>query len=182
MKNLICDLVDRIFREFAARCRNWQRDMPDQAAVNYQKKLYVELLLRSGIREAEVIREAARKVCEEVRWYQLPDDFVALCQTIAADRLGLPAEAEAYRQAIGSNTEKHPAVVYTLRQIGQFEFRRMTVAEASSTFAGEWKKTIAHVLAGGELPTPVVEIEHRPARASRDTAAAAMGSLKGLLA
>lgn len=77
--------------------------------------------------------------------------FRALCIPRGED-LGFPSLDEAFQQAVGNRTEKHPAVVHTLRHLDSYALRRMPGADAHRAFARAWQKTIDEIAAGGELP------------------------------
>ena len=109
-----------------------------------------------------------------------PMQFLTLCLPRGED-MGLPSEAEALRQATGSSTQKHPAVSFTLRNMGDaFSLRRADSKTAASMFAPHWAATIQHVMAGGELPEPELEIEHNHQRADKEYAQAKLAEIKGL--
>lgn len=118
------------------------------------------------------------------RYREMPPNpmvFRSMCLPKAED-FGLPSEDEAFAQAIGNRSEKHPAVVFTLRSMGDeaFQMRREKTDEARRLWAQHWAKTVDHVANGGELPQPEPEIEHRPAKASATAAAPHLDALKGL--
>lgn len=110
-----------------------------------------------------------------------PMQFLTLCLPRGED-MGLPSEAEALRQATGSSTQKHPAVSYTLRNMGDdvFALRRADSKAAAAMFGPHWAATIKHVMAGGELPEPELEIEHKHQRADKETGNAILAEMKAL--
>lgn len=158
--------------------------MPNDEAVATQKREYVRLLLRNSITDSRVILQACDHVCSQLRWYQLPDDFVAVCKDIASRRKGLPTLDDAYLQAVGLNTDKHPAVVFTLRRVPELahRIRRLPETEGKPLWARHWSATVDYVLAGGELPEPENQIEHRHVKASRETGDRAIGNLREMFA
>jgi len=181
--NLIARLVNQIFSMFRVRCRNWQRDMPDAGAVSAQKNEYIRLLAMAGIFDGDVILRAAEHVCSVIRWYQLPDDFVRICQDIGARDRGIPDDRDAFQQAVGIRTKKHPAVRYMLAQMGDlvFTLRRSCTNDAQLLFDDWWSRTKAHVAAGGELPEPAPELEHTHVKARPEAVAGHRAALLGLV-
>lgn len=132
----------------------------------------------------ERIKQGLERMAADQRYLKWPPaalEFRALCLPRAED-FGLPSEDEAFAQAIGNRSEKHPAVVFTLRSMGDeaFQMRREKTDEARRLWAQHWAKTVDHVANGGELPQPEPEIEHRPAKASASAAAPHLDALKGL--
>ena len=110
-----------------------------------------------------------------------PMQFLTLCLPRGED-MGLPTEAEALRQATGASTQKHPAVSFTLRNMGDdvFALRRADSKTAAAMFGPHWAATIQHVMAGGELPEPELEIEHKHQRADKETGNAILAEMKSL--
>ena len=108
-----------------------------------------------------------------------PMQFLTLCLPRGED-MGLPSESEALRQATGSSTQKHPAVSYTLRNMGDdvFALRRADSKTAASMFGPHWAATIKHVMAGGELPEPELEIEHKHQRADKAVGNSILAEMK----
>ena len=94
--------------------------------------------------------------------------FRALCIPRGED-LGFPSLDEAFQQAIGNRTEKHPAVVHTLRHLDSYALRRMPGGDAQRLFATAWQKTIDEIAAGGELPAaPIGIADDTMAKPKRD--------------
>ena len=93
--------------------------------------------------------------------------FRALCLPSEVD-LGLPTAEEAFAQAVGIGSTKHPAVVYALRHIDSHRLRTESAAVARAMFAAAWSKTIEHVSAGGALPAPEKQITEQAIKASPD--------------
>lgn len=116
-------------------------------------------------------------------WPPAALEFRALCLPRSED-LGLPQEHDAFAQAVGNESGKHPAVVFTLRAMGDraFALRRMTDREARQEFIGWWSKTVEHVIAGGEIPEPEKQIEDRPVKAAPEAVANHRAQLKELFA
>lgn len=132
-----------------------------------------EIALR-GI-SPERIKQGLELMAADRKYHDWPPaalEFRALCLPRGED-FGLPSADEAFAQAVGNRTEKHPSVVFTLRAMGDvaFELRRMPSDKARELWARWWPQTVEHVAAGGELPEPEPEIEHKPAKASADAAA-----------
>lgn len=110
-----------------------------------------------------------------------PMQFVALCLPKAED-YGLPSESEALNQAVGNSDEKHPAVIYTVRNItgGAYDLRQANTKSAKDMFGKEWAKTIAHVIGGGELPERPLEIQEEKHQAlTKEERKAEMAKLRG---
>lgn len=84
-------------------------------------------------------------------WPPTALEFRALCIPSGED-IGFPSLDEAFQQAVGNRTEKHPAVIHTLRHLDRYALRRMPGADAQRAFAKAWQKTIDDIAAGGELP------------------------------
>jgi len=90
-------------------------------------------------------------------WPPTALEFRAICIPSGED-LGFPSLDEAFQQAIGNRTEKHPAVVHTLRHLDSYALRRMPGGDAQRLFATAWQKTIDEIAAGGELPAAPIGI------------------------
>ena len=121
--------------------------------------------------EPQMIKHGLMNLAESTKHRDWPPsalEFRALCLPRGED-MGLPTEAEALRQATGSSTQKHPAVSFTLRNMGDdvFALRRADSKTAASMFGPHWAATIKHVMAGGELPEPAPEIDYRHTKADR---------------
>lgn len=130
------------------------------------------------------IEKGIKTMIASGRYREMPPNpmvFRSMCLPKAED-FGLPGESEAFAQAIGNRSEKHPAVVLALRWMGDevFEMRRDTADHARRTWAKHWAAVVDHVANGGELPEPESEIEHRPAKATATAAAPHLSALKGL--
>ena len=96
-----------------------------------------------------------------------PPQFRRLCLPAAED-LGLPGDEQAFRQAVGIDSTKHPAVIYALRTIDSHRLRTESAAVARAMFAAAWAKTIEHVSAGGALPAPEKQITEQAIKANPD--------------
>jgi hypothetical protein len=119
-------------------------------------------------------------------WPPTALEFRALCIPSGED-IGLPSLDEAFQQAIGNRTEKHPAVVHTLRHLDSYALRRMPGADAQRAFARAWQKTIGEIAAGGELPAaPIGLSDDTVAKPKRhrtpEEAARCSAMLAGILA
>jgi hypothetical protein len=87
-------------------------------------------------------------------------EFIELCLPQGED-FGLPTVDEAFKQAVMRQTDKHPAVVYCLRQMTDVvKFRESPTKEAEKIFNEAWAKTVDYVASGGELPKPEKQIEN----------------------
>lgn len=88
-------------------------------------------------------------------------EFIELCLPQGED-FGLPTVDEAFKQAVMRQTDKHPAVVYCLRQMTDVvKFRESPTKEAEKIFNEAWAKTVQHVANGGELPEREKQIENK---------------------
>jgi hypothetical protein len=89
-----------------------------------------------------------------------PIEFIVLCSP-KAEEYGLPSEVEALNQAVGISSKKHPAVVYTLRNMvgGSYDLRQADTKKAQAMFGEAWLNTVVYVANGGELPEIPKEIE-----------------------
>ena len=97
-----------------------------------------------------------------------PLDFRLLCMPTNED-LGLPSDEDAFNQAVGNASEKHPSVVRTLREEMSsnevYKLRRSESEKARTLFKKHWDKTIEFVMQGGELPEPEAQVEDNPVKA-----------------
>jgi hypothetical protein len=131
-----------------------------------------------------MIRFGLEKMATVAAYQNWPPSALAfrdLCLPTSED-LGLPSEDEAFNQSVGNASEKHPSVVLTLRNMRDdvYELRRADAKKARTLFKKHWDQTVQFVAEGGELPEPELEIEDKPVKASKETAAEGMAALKGL--
>lgn len=138
--------------------------------------------LALGNLDVDQIRRGIERCTTEPEFCKFPPNpmqFLALCLPSGED-LGLPSETEALAQAVGASTGKHPAVVYTLRQMGNqvFELRRADSTRAIRMFAPWWAKTVEHVSAGGELPEKSIEIENQPQKLPKEAKIARLKQMR----
>ena len=107
--------------------------------------------------------------------------FRDLCLPTSED-LGLPSDDDAFSQAVGNASEKHPSVIHTLRNMGDevYKLRRSESGKAEKIFKKHWDKTVEHVMAGGELPEVEKQVEDKPVKASAEVAESALGEMKGM--
>ena len=132
----------------------------------------------------EMIRKGLSRMATDPEFKTFPPkalEFRALCLP-TSEELGLPSAEESFQQAVGNRTTKHPATIYTLRQMDSHALRRMDLDSARKLWAKQWASTVDHVAAGGELPDVEPEIEHKPIRAAPDKAKPYMDQLMGMLA
>lgn len=147
--------------------------------ADYKREL-LEALIRERVSDWAQIERGLSRVRSD--FLPNPNEFAQSCRVQPED-LGLPSLDESFHQAVTRNTSKHPAVIFALRQTDSWALQRMPEADARKVWAKLWGKTVEHVIAGGELPQPMVQIEDMPRpKASRETAMAAMGSLRGMFA
>ena len=128
-----------------------------------------EWLLAFDKLSVDQIARGLERCCEDKGEFPpSPVKFMTLCMPSGED-CGLPSEDEALLQATGGATIKCPAVVFTLRNMGNaaFDLRRADSKRAAAMFSPRWAATIQHVMAGGELPEPAPEIDHQHTKADR---------------
>lgn len=156
-KQFIAQRVNELFDEFRLRCRNWHQYIPDNETLAASKGEYVRQLLKNNIRDWSVMQRACEHICSEIRWYQQPDDFIAVCLNIAAGDCGLPTEEESLNQVLGlCRGEIHPAVIYTRRQMDTNQVHKLNHEDgkaAKARWRKYWKDTIKFVVSGGEIKT-----------------------------
>lgn len=121
-----------------------------------------EMAIRDCSREM-IKRGLDRCVQEFKSWPPNPIEFRSLCYPTMAE-LGLPSEEQAFQQAVGNVPDRHPAVIFTLRNMGSESFRlRRTDEKASrAMFNNQWVQTVQFMSDGGELPEPEKQIPERP--------------------
>jgi hypothetical protein len=132
----------------------------------------------------ESVQNGISRTCREYERGDFPPnplDFRLLCMPTNED-LGLPSDDDAFNQAVGNASEKHPSVIHTLRNMGDevYKLRRSESGKAEKIFKKHWDKTVEHVMAGGELPEVEKQVEDKPVKASTETAAEGMTALRGL--
>ena len=111
------------------------------------------------------------------------DAVLSLCAPALARDMGLISEDEAFSQSLRSNTIKHPWVKEMLRTMSSedaYELRRADAKTARTLFKKHWDLIIDRVMTGEEAPEVELEIEDKPVKASKETAAEGMAALKGL--
>lgn len=112
---------------------------------------------------ADHFNRGYKKMIESgMEWPPDAMEFRRLCKPSAED-LGLMPELEAYQQAIAHRrADRAPEVVFTMQAMGgSFDFGQKKSNEAEKQFLNWYSKTIEHVLNGGKLPKPVLEVEHK---------------------
>lgn len=155
----------------------FERAYPTAEMVELAKIAYMDQL--AGLTPAQVRKGLDKAKRRE--YMPKPSELAKDCFPRGED-MGLPSEAEALRQATGSSTQKHPAVSFTLRNMGDdvFALRRADSKTAAAMFGPHWAATIKHVMSGGELPEPELEIEHKHQRADKETGNAILAEMKAL--
>lgn len=109
-----------------------------------------------------------------------PMAFRAMCLPTGED-MGLPSESEAFAQAVGNRTSKHPSVVLTLCEyVDPHALRRASEKDAAMMWAKAWAKTVEHVAAGGALPEIKEEVEHKPVKADPEAVQSHRESLRSM--
>ena len=123
-----------------------------------------------------------RMVLEKLQYPPNPIQFRTLCFP-KPEELGLPSENQAFNESLKSNCDKHPWVKEMLRTMSSedaYEFRRADAKTARTLFKTHWNLIIDRVMAGEEAPDIELEIEDKPVKASKETAAEGMAALRGL--
>ena len=130
------------------------------------------------------VKHGLARIAEDpVAWKWPPNlmEFRVLCLPTSED-FNLPSEDDAFSQAVGSASDKHPSVVMTLRDMGDevYKFRRAESEKARRIFKKHWDKTVEHVMAGGELPEVEKQVEDKPVKASAEVAESNLGGIRGM--
>ena len=129
-----------------------------------------------------MIKQGLEKMAVNRAYMDWPPSALAfrdLCLPTSED-LGLPSDDDAFNQAVGNATEKHPAVIRTLRDMDVHKLRTAEVGKAERLFKKHWDKTVEHVMAGGELPEVEKQVEDKPVKASAEVAESALGGIRGM--
>jgi len=171
-----------IFRRLRTICTAWKQASEGDVnayAADYKREL-LEALVRERVSDLRQIERGLAGVTSD--FLPNPSKFARSCLP-SPEELGIPSESEAFQQAIGNATVKHPAVVFTLRKTDSWALKRAPADEAKRQWRDLWTATVRHVVDGGELPAKTLQIEDKPKpKASKDTAISAMDNLKGLFA
>ena len=173
VRQLVVRLINEVFHEFKTRLRNWKKDFPDQDSLDSAKRAYVRLLVKYRIGDERVIRDACERVCTDLRWYQPPDDFVAVCLDIMGERLDLPSVGASLQQALRHSNHggvRHEAVHFTLQRMGTDQVAKLRTDNqeaAERRWTTHWRETIRHLACGGQIlliepPKPKDEREEKP--------------------
>lgn len=125
-----------------------------------------------------------RAVKQFKSWPPNPIEFRNLCFP-TTDELGLPSDDQAFQQAVGNVSDRHPAVIFTLRNMGgeSFRLRRTDEKTALAMFKKQWVETVQFVSDGGELPEPEKQIPERPQGTEagcKKAAHSALAELRGI--
>lgn len=133
----------------------------------------------------EMIKRGMVRMAADLRYSNWPPaaiEFRLLCLPTGED-MGLPPESDAFAQAVGNRTSKHPAVVLTLREyVDGHALRRMPDIDARRAWTKAWAQTVEHVATGGSLPEVALEIEDKPVKADPEAVSNHRAALKGLFA
>ena len=110
-------------------------------------------------------------------------EFRGLCEFVD---YGLPSVNDAYSQAVNwsrlSIEEKHPAVLFTLRNgLNQFNWLRLDADKSRKQFDQAWRETLAHVGAGGELQEIPKEITEQAGEKTKEGAEEGRLAMKNAL-
>lgn len=131
-----------------------------------------------------MIKAGLERMAQDRQYHKWPPaalEFRALCLPRGED-LGLPTEGEAFSQAVGNGSEKCPAVVFTLRSMGDeaFTLRRLDSDKARRLWSRFWGRTVEHVMAGKEVPEPERQIEEIHVKADAVKAAPHLNALRNM--
>lgn len=186
-KNKVTEFFFRLGNVYGAG--KISREWPDENALKMAKREHGSEIVRFSDAEIHQAfqRLKAARIRDEGRQLDFPSvpNVLRFAREARLDSLGLPSESSAFQQAIGNCQDRHPAVVFTLRNMGSesFALRRSSQKEAAMLFSKEWDKTIQHVVKGGKLPDIEPQIAERPEaskEATRKAAEKGMELLKGI--
>lgn len=170
-------LFDRLKQIFPA----WKVSYPTEREEAEARKTWLRALTENHVTTPEQIKRGL----EKARLYDRPfmpsvGQFIKWCELDGAD-LCLPDNETAFAQSVGDG-KKHPAVIYTLRQMTDvYNYRLRKEADARKEWAQVWQKTIAYVAAGGELPRPEKQIEQKVVAAPQEVALSHIEKMRAAL-
>lgn len=147
----------------------WRAAFPTIESEAGARREWALGLIDANCTTREQISRGMRKARQHAQpWLPSVGMFIEWCKADSAE-LGLPSEEQAYQQAIGNASAKHPAVIFTLRQMtDSYGFRMMPADKSKKLWANAWQQTINHVERGGKLPKPELQIEKKETPAERE--------------
>ena len=163
----VSELVSRCFDGMSTVCTAWRQatigDVQEWVA-GYKREL-AESLIRAGVTDEAGMRVGLSRLKALKRdFLPNPDAFAELCVT--PEDLGMPSEVDAYRLALNwsslSATQRHPAVLATLRSMDSWAFRQMPEDKARKAWRDGWDKTVAKVRAEGTGWLPEITVGELP--------------------
>ncbi|CAM3308483.1 hypothetical protein HALO32_02582 [Halomonas lysinitropha] len=171
--DLVFDALGQLFgHKFSSQWGSYDADGAWLAELSHLSRRHLEL----GIsRLRQQVRESARSGDEA--WPPQPVAFAALCEPRPED-LGLPAVAEAWREAAGHAHDpaghrwRHEAVRLAGAAVGWWEITHVQpsrVERLERRFAREYTALINRVMAGEDL-TPRQLLEHDGSRSAAELA------------
>ncbi len=155
-------VVNKLFVQIKACKPAWANAWGDARAEAEAKRTWIKAFVAAGISRIEQIRfglEACR--AEPADFVPGPGKFIDWC-TPAAERLGLPSDEQAFREAcrnshpsmFGHERWSHPAVYHAAMKAGQYSLRTLPGDGARRKFELAYKEIRKHLAAGGHLTDP----------------------------
>ena len=168
-----------------------KREWPTDEAMKMAKREYAAEIIKFSDIEIHKGFERIKAAKSQGNFNARELDFLSVSVVLRyirefrLDNLDLPGDEQAFQQAVGNARERHPAVIFTLRNMGtqSFNLRRSDEKTARDMFTKGWAKTVQLVVDGGEIPEPEKQIPERPegTEAGRKEAAkTALSELRGM--
>jgi hypothetical protein len=121
----------------------------------------------SRLSKEDIARGWPRMEKAHPSFHPTPMEFSSLCKVRPEDK-GYPTSEEAYQQAIGNSSNKHPIVSLTCREIGPriSDIGQMPESKARRLFEGAYLDVVDNVIKGHlELPKSIaqesVDVRHK---------------------
>lgn len=174
-------VIGLLFKRLKSIFPAWRASFLDEESEHEARKMWLSALNENGITTAEQIRIGLKKARKHNSpFWPSVGQFISWCELDGED-LGLPSNEEAFNQSV-SDGEKHPAVIYALRQMTDvYSYRLRKEADARKEWAQVWQKTIAYVASGGELPKPEKQIEQKVVAAPQEVALSHIEKMRSAL-
>ena len=165
--------IGKLFTQLKDIFPAWRTAFPTIESEAGARREWSIGLIEAGCTSREQISRGMRKARQHSQpWLPSIGMFIEWCQADSTE-LGLPSMEQAYNQAVGNERVKHPAVVFTLRNLADsYGFKQMATKDSKAAWAKAWQQTILHVERGGELPKPELQIEQKISPADREFARA----------
>lgn len=155
----------------------WTSSFGDEPIDSWESAMFgiTPAMVKTGL-----VRMA--KSSNHVEWPPGALEFRQLCLPRSED-IGLPSLMDAFHQAIGVRSIKHPSVVYTLQEMGHlvYTMRREKEASAQRMFSEWWERTIVFVVDGGVLPPVANELPNKRYRANPEVGRRAVDNMMAIL-